>query len=566
MPIYLRQSTASQEIPLGYFVDSTDGNTEETGLTISNTDIKIWKTGATTLADKNSGGATHISNGIYYCVLDATDTDTIGPLVVFVHESGALSVRVECCVLDEAVYDWMFGTGTPTTGGAITVTSGRVNADITHIATAAVSTSSAQLGVNVVQISGDSTSADNLESYTDGTTPQPVNATQISGDATAADNAEAFFDGTGYAGTNNVIPTVTNLTNAPTNGDLTATMKASVETAADSAITNNVFLDSSFTSLSAALKGLTLETGTIGATGNDTTHVHLAGLTYGDDEINNHLLVIHDVSEDEYHSRWITDYVGATDLATVATLPFTPQNSTDEFWLTSIRQDVTGGSGLDAAGVRAAIGLASANLDTQLGDIDNFLDTEVAAILADTNELQTDLTNGGRLDLLIDAILEDTGTTLDDLVDNLEARLGTPSDLGSGATIAANLVDIEGQTDDIGAAGAGLTVLATQASVNTIDDFLDTEIAAIKAKTDNLPSDPADDSDIDSQLASISTKIDTVDDLLDTEVAAIKTVVDAVKAKTDSLTFTVAGQVDSNVQSINDVTITGDGVSPKFGV
>jgi hypothetical protein len=36
-----------------------------------------------------------------------------------------------------------------------------------------------------------------------------VNVTQISGDATAADNAEAFFDGTGYAGTNNVIPTVT---------------------------------------------------------------------------------------------------------------------------------------------------------------------------------------------------------------------------------------------------------------------------------------------------------------------------------------------------------------------
>ena len=45
MAIDLRQSTASQEIPLGYFVDSTDGNTEKTGLTIANTDIKIWKTG-----------------------------------------------------------------------------------------------------------------------------------------------------------------------------------------------------------------------------------------------------------------------------------------------------------------------------------------------------------------------------------------------------------------------------------------------------------------------------------------------------------------------------------------
>lgn len=154
MSLYLRQSTASQEIPLGYFVDSTDGNTEETGLTIANTDIKVWKTGATTLASKNSGGATHIATGIYYCVLDATDTDTIGPLSVFVHVSGALAVRVECCVLDEAVYDVLFGTSAITTGGAITVTSGRVNADLTHIATAAVSTSTAQLGVNVVNAAG----------------------------------------------------------------------------------------------------------------------------------------------------------------------------------------------------------------------------------------------------------------------------------------------------------------------------------------------------------------------------------------------------------------------------
>lgn len=67
--------------------------------------------------------------------------------------------------------------------------------------------------VNVKSISDDTTSADNLESYTDGTTPAPVNMIQISGDATAADNAEANFDGTGYAGTNNVIPTVTTVVN-----------------------------------------------------------------------------------------------------------------------------------------------------------------------------------------------------------------------------------------------------------------------------------------------------------------------------------------------------------------
>ena len=55
-------------------------------------------------------------------------------------------------------------------------------------------------------------------------------------------------------------------------------------------------------------------------------------------------------------------------------------------------------------------------------------------------------------------------------------------------------------------------------------------------------------------LGALKTLIDTIDDFLDTEVAAIK-------AKTDSLTFTVAGQVDANIQSVNDVTVTGNGQS-----
>lgn len=111
MTVYLKQNTASQEVPLGYFVDSGDGNSEETTLTINNTDIKLWKAGATTLANKNSGGATHISNGIYYAVLDATDTNTLGSLVIFVHVSGALPVRLECVVLAANVYDSLIGGG-----------------------------------------------------------------------------------------------------------------------------------------------------------------------------------------------------------------------------------------------------------------------------------------------------------------------------------------------------------------------------------------------------------------------------------------------------------------------
>jgi hypothetical protein len=50
----------------------------------------------------------------------------------------------------------------------------------------------------------------------------------------------------------------------------------------------------------------------------------------------------------------------------------------------------------------------------------------------------------------------------------LDGKVGTITNLGSGATIGANLVDIEGQTDDIGVAGAGLTVLATAANLSTL--------------------------------------------------------------------------------------------------
>jgi len=43
--------------------------------------------------------------------------------------------------------------------------------------------------------------------------------------------------------------------------------------------------------------------------------------------------------------------------------------------------------------------------------------------------------------------------------------------------------------------------------------------------------------------------------------------VGAIKAKTDNLTYTVANVLDSNVQRINDVTITGNGqVGTEFGV
>lgn len=93
-------------------------------------------------------------------------------------------------------------------------------------------------------------------------------------------------------------------------------------------------------------------------------------------------------------------------------------------------------------------------------------------------------------------------------------------------------LDAAGTRSAIGLASANLDT-----QLSTIDDFLDTEIAAIKAKTDNLPSDPADASDIAASFSTVNTKLDTIDDFLDTEVAAIK-------AKTDNLPASPAATSD----------------------
>jgi len=51
-------------------------------------------------------------------------------------------------------------------------------------------------------------------------------------------------------------------------------------------------------------------------------------------------------------------------------------------------------------------------------------------------------------------------------------------------------------------------------------------IGAVKAKTDNLPTDPADASDIAAAFVTVNSKLDAIDDYVDSEVAAIKAVTD----------------------------------------
>ncbi len=108
--LYLKQSTAAQSVILGPYVDDTDGATAETGLTIANTDIRLSAAGGNMFA-KTSGGGTHDEAGWYTITLDATDTATVGTLQISSKVAGALAVWMECQVLEEAIFDDLFGTG-----------------------------------------------------------------------------------------------------------------------------------------------------------------------------------------------------------------------------------------------------------------------------------------------------------------------------------------------------------------------------------------------------------------------------------------------------------------------
>lgn len=104
MPTWLKQSTAV-DIALGPFVDSTDGVTPETALTISQADVRLKKNAGAWAQVNDATSATHEENGWYEKELDATDTNTLGILIVAVNEDGALPVWREFMVVPANVYD-----------------------------------------------------------------------------------------------------------------------------------------------------------------------------------------------------------------------------------------------------------------------------------------------------------------------------------------------------------------------------------------------------------------------------------------------------------------------------
>jgi len=106
----LKLSTAV-DVLIGPFVDITDAATAETGESPS---VKLSKNGQTLAAKNDVTTPVHDADGYHNCELDATDTGTLGTLILTVAASAtALPVRHEYMVITANAWDSIVG-GTDT--------------------------------------------------------------------------------------------------------------------------------------------------------------------------------------------------------------------------------------------------------------------------------------------------------------------------------------------------------------------------------------------------------------------------------------------------------------------
>lgn len=104
----------------------------------------------------------------------------------------------------------------------------------------------------------------------------------------------------------------------------------------------------------------------------------------------------------------------------------------------------------------------------------------ITDIEADTNELQTDLTNGGRLDLILDE-LTSQGDTNESKLDTIDAIVDAIL-VDTGTTLPATLTTIEGKIDTIDAIVDAILVdtgTDLPATLATIAGYIDTEITTL---------------------------------------------------------------------------------------
>jgi hypothetical protein len=268
-------------------------------------------------------------------------------------------------------------------------------------------------------------------------------------DATAAANAEAFFDGTGYAGTNNVIPTVTTLTGH------------TAQTGDTFALANGA---AGFVAIDTVVDAILADTNSL----NDTKIPQTLNLTAS--------------------GNIGIDWANVENPTTVVDLSATDIQLCDTVTTNSDMRGTDGANTTvpDAAGTAAGLHATSDGLATTIA---GYIDTEVGAIKAVTDKLATTIVqDGGVYDFTAAALAaapSGSGASVAEIWAGLDAtQLAKFCTVDTGETIG-----VAGSVAKIsqGAAGGNVTVGAfTQAALANFADTDTGETAAVSGSVAQL--------------------------------------------------------------------------------
>jgi hypothetical protein len=105
---YLKQSTIVT-LSIGPALDDDDATTQKTG-TLADTDFYLSKNGGAKANPNDTADATNDSTGIHRKQINATDTNALGLLTVYMYQSDVLYIRQDYQVVNSNWYDTMCST------------------------------------------------------------------------------------------------------------------------------------------------------------------------------------------------------------------------------------------------------------------------------------------------------------------------------------------------------------------------------------------------------------------------------------------------------------------------
>jgi hypothetical protein len=483
--MYELKTNTAVRIAVGPLVDPTDGKTAETALTVTGMVVDILQmdndgtaVNRTSFSPTASGGnndMVHVTDdtvGMYDLELTAAQLNFLGNArLVFYDVDGFLVHWIDLQLVSAAYFDWKYGTTLPN-----------------------------------------------------------VNVTQISGDSTAADNCELMFDGTGYAGG-------------------TTKLDVNVSTIANNAITANAIAGDAITSAKIADNAIAAEHIADNAIDFATFAADCktgTGLKANVESISANAITAASMNADAgaeiADAVWdeaLSGHLGAGSTGNA----LNAAGSAGDPWATAL----PGAYGAGTAGL-----LLGTTIPNAIDAIDNYVDTEIGTLTTELAKVPKSdsnvsfnataiaaIQNGLATPTNITAGTITTVTNLTNAPTNGDFTATMKSSITAAVPTAANNADAvwdEASTGHTDAGKAGAQLWTVLDDVPNTSEFQARTIAAA-------------DYTVVSDLGTVQTGDSFAIVNGDHGLVSIQDDIDAIKAKTDSLTFTVAGDVDCNVQT-----------------